>query len=369
MKILVGYVTRLHSSGVDKYLLNFLQIAQEQGVILDFLTSQYDTDTERELSEYGCNLFSISSLKNPLDHYRDVKAILQQGKYDKAYFNISEPLNMMGAMAAHNCGVQCIVHSHSAGMDTANRIKRMIRGLINLICRPFLTRSADLYFACSINAAKWLFSQRALKSDKYHTIYNAVDLSAFSYDSTSRSAVRKELNIDDNTLVVGHIGSYCYVKNNFFLADIANELSLIQPDSIMLCIGDGDDREAVQQYATSIGADKYMRFLGVQRNIPSLLSAMDVFVLPSRFEGAPIVAIEAQATGVPCLISDTVTNEVVISSATKQLPIDSAKPWAESIVSMKKCKDVGILPDMIERYSLDCQKNKIINLIFNGDNL
>ncbi len=365
MRILVGYVTRLHSSGVDKYLLGVLHIAEQQGVTLDFLTSQYDADTDRELQERGCRLFTVSSLKNPLAHYRDVKAVLQSGEYDKAYFNISEPLNMMGAKAAHDCGVPCIVHAHSSGMDTASALKRLVRGAINALCRPLLTRSADLYLACSRKAGEWMYTPRALRSDRYQTIYNAVDTAAFAPDPAARAATRQALGIGEDTLVVGHIGSYCYAKNNFFLADIAKELAALAPDAVMLCIGDGTDHAAVQQYAAAIGADKSMRFLGVRRDVSALLAAMDVFVLPSRFEGAPIVAVEAQAACVPCLISDRVTDEVVIAATTEQLPIDSAAPWAQHILALSRRRDeAGILPAMTDRYSIDRQQQQIINVLF-----
>lgn len=365
MKILVGYVTRLHSSGVDKYLLNVLHIAEQHGVTLDFLTSQYDADTDRELQQRGCRLFTVSSLKNPLAHYKGVKAVLKSGEYDKAYFNISEPLNMMGAKAAHDCGVPCIVHAHSSDMDTASTLKRLVRGAINALCRPPLSRSADVCLACSRKAGEWMYTKRVLRSDKYQTIYNAVDTAAYKPDPAARAATRQALGIAENTLVTGHIGSYCYAKNNFFLADIAKALAAIDPDAVMLCVGDGADREAVQTYAAEIGADKTMRFLGVRRDVPALLAAMDVFILPSRFEGAPTVAVEAQAAGVPCLISDRVTDEVVIAATTAQLPIDSAAPWAQHIIEMSRRRsEAGILPDMLDRYSLDCQQQQIINVLF-----
>ena len=364
MRILVGYVTQLHSSGVDKYILNILNIAKKQGVFLDFLTSQYDADTENFLSQQGCRLFAVHNLKNPFAHYRDVKSVLQHEKYDRAYFNISEPLNMMGVKAAHDCGVTCIVHSHSSGMDTASRIKRSVRGMINAICRLFLSRSADLYVACSRKAGEWMYTRKVLKGDKYRTIYNAVDVSRFCFDPDVRNAERERLGVGDDTVVVGHVGSYCYAKNNFFLVDITKELVKKHSDTVMLCVGDGADLEAVREYAKNSGVADKMRFVGVSRQIPALLCAMDVFVLPSRFEGAPTVTVEAQANGLPCIISDRVTEEVVISSDTIQLPINNPRPWADAIFSMCRHDRGGILPEFTERYSLDRQQKQIIEILF-----
>ncbi|MBE6778096.1 MAG: glycosyltransferase family 1 protein [Ruminococcaceae bacterium] len=365
MKILVGYVTRLHSSGVDNYLLNVLRVAKEQGVELDFLTSCYDEDTAAELKREGCALYPVRNLKSPRGHYEDVRQVLRQGHYDKAYFNISEPLNMMGAKAAHDEGVPCILHAHSSGMDIANRYKRWIRGAINGLCRPFLSRWGDLFLACSRNAGRWLYTRRVCRSDRFQVVYNAVDTAALRPDEAAREAVRRELGIDAATLVVGHIGSYGYAKNNFFLVDIARELAKVDPAAVMLCVGDGDDRPAVMQAAQAAGVESTMRFLGVRRDVPALLNAMDVFVLPSRFEGAPIVAVEAQAAGVPCLISDRVTDEVVIADTTRQLPITDPGLWAQEIpVMAARRAQAGIRPDCLDRYSLDRQKRSLAAILF-----
>ncbi len=365
MKILVGYVTRLHSSGVDAYLMGVLRVAKEKGVQLDFLTSSYDEQTEAELREQGCALYTVSSLKSPLQHYRDVRAVLEQGQYDKAYFNISEPLNMMGAKAAHDGGVPCILHAHSSGMDIANRYKRFARGVINGLCRPFLSRWGDRFLACSRPAGRWLYTRRVCRSDRFQVVYNAVDTQALQPDPVAREDMRQQLGLTPDTLVLGHIGSYGYAKNNFFLVDIARELKTVAPDAVMLCIGDGVDRPAVMEAARTSGVDGMMRFLGVRRDVPALLAAMDVFVLPSRFEGAPIVTVEAQAAGVPCIISDRVTDEVVISDATIQLPIDQPRLWArEALVLRNKRAQAGIRPDMLERYSLDKQKRTLAATLF-----
>ena len=138
----------------------------------------------------------------------------------------------------------------------------------------------------------------------------------------------------------------------------------MHPNSVMLCVGDGEDLIPVQEYAAEIGADSHMLFLGVRRDVPALLTAMDVFLLPSRFEGAPISAVEAQAATVPTIISDRVTDEVVISNNTIQLPITNAVLWAENIIRLSKCNRSGILPEMTNRYSLDQQKQQIIDLLF-----
>ncbi len=364
MRILVGYVEDLKHSGIDKYLLGVLKVALKNDVQLDFLTSNYSEDAEKYLENLGCRLFSINNLKKPLTHYGDVREIVEKGGYDKAYFNISEPLNMMGAKAAHDAGIEVMLHSHSSGMDISNKYKRFIRGLINKICKPFLWRYGDKFFACSKKAGYWLYPKKVVESDKFHVIYNAVDTSRFCPDERIRAEKRLQLSIDDDTIVIGHIGNYCYQKNNFFLVDIMSEFIKLNKKAVMLCVGDGADRTAVETYAKEKGVADVMNFMGIRSDVNELIKAMDVFVLPSRFEGLPVVAVEAQLSGVACIVSSNISDEVILSTKTVSLDLSSAQQWAEKISEAASNENnAELLSGVIEKYSLDNQKEQIINTI------
>ncbi len=363
-KILIGYIIDFKHSGIDKYLFNVLKIAHQNNIKVDFLCNKREQETVEMLKPYDCEVIKISSLKNPLKHYADVKRALKNGGYDAAYFNISEPLNMMGAKAAHDLKVPCFVHSHSSDMDCQNKFKRFIRGAINKICKCFLYRYADKYFACSKKAGEWLFPKKQVASDKFTVIFNAVDTDKFFNDRQLGLRKRAELNISPDTAVIGHIGNYCYQKNNFFLVDIMKEVLKIKQDALMLCIGIGPDLEAVKQYAVDNKVDSNMHFLGLCGEVPETLRAIDVFVLPSRFEGLPISGVEAQMCGIPAIFSNTISEEVILTDKSIMLPINDARNWAQKILELSQEVNVQIFDSAIQNFSLNNQKKQIVDNIF-----
>lgn len=367
MKILVGYIEDLKHSGIDKYLLNVVKIAHENNVQLDFLTSCYSQEAAEYLGQFGCKVFSISNLKKPQDHYRNVCDILNEGNYDKAYFNISEPLNMMGPKAAHDKGVYTIIHSHSSGMDISNKYKRLIRGCINTLCRPLLSKYGDKFLSCSTKAGYWMFTKNVVESERFSIIYNSVDATKFKVDTVLGRSKRTELNIPEDALVLGHVGNYCYQKNNYFLVDIMAEILKLKENALMLCIGDGADRESVEAYAKERGVFDNMRFLGIRADVSELMNTFDVFVLPSRFEGLPVVAVEAQLSGVPCIVSNNIDSLVLLSNTCKSVSIDDASLWAKNAVELALRKAESVLnKDALSKFSVAESKNQIIDFLIGG---
>jgi len=321
-------VCDLKKSGIDKYLLQVLSVAREEGIVLDFLTSQYSKEAECFLHQKGSRLYTVHSLKKPHLHYRDVKQILSSGEYTGAYFNVSEPLNLMGAKAAHDLSLPCSVHSHASNMDVSSFPQRWVRGAINCLCRPMIRSYTDRFYTCSSKAAEWLFGKEFSSSERCRVIYNAVDETRFYPCEEKRRVVRKELGFSEKDFVIGHVGSYCYQKNNFFLPKILEEAVKDCPNAKMLLVGDGADRPAVEEDFFRRGLSQNVLFLGVRTDVSELFRAMDVFVLPSRFEGLPIVAVEAQLSGVPCLLSDRIDPLVCLSSRSELLSLSDPSLWA-----------------------------------------
>ncbi len=360
-RILVGYIVDFNSSGIDKYLINVIKTAYENGIHLDFLTSVYNDSLEQYLKPYDYNVYTISSLKKPLAQYKETKQILQYGNYDAAYFNISEPLNFIGAKAAHDVGVRVMLHSHNSNVNSSSLLKRTIRIIINRICKLFIYKYCDCFFACSRTAGEWMYPKKIVESEKFKVIFNSVDASKFVFEEEIRNSVRENLGISNDTLVLGHVGRCDYAKNNTFLIDIAKELSKMHVNFKMLLLGDGPDLKMVKQKAKNLSVDKYIEFLGIRNDVNRIMQAFDVFLLPSRIEGFPIVAVEAQFIGVPCIFSDAITSEVVLTDNSLRLPIDNAKAWSDEILKRKNFTKISA--DINEKFSLIYQKNQILNEI------
>ncbi len=313
-KVLIGYMTDGRTSGIDKYLLNVLNIILKNGCQAECLTSQPDEELGKRLEAMGVVMHTIPSLKHPYGQYKAVRRIIRAGQYDVAYFNISEAFNCCGLLAARRERVsRIIVHSHSSGVDSESSIKRGIRTILNRIARSIvMNKKKTCYYACSNKAAQWLFAGRVIKSGRYGIINNAVDVSRFRYDSNIRTAKRKELAINDR-LVIGHVGGFNYQKNHEFLIEIMEQLVKLNSNVVLLLAGTGENYSGIQELVHEKGLDAYVRFLGVRSDVNELMQAMDIFVLPSRFEGLPIVAVEAQVSGLKVVLSDSISDETALS--------------------------------------------------------
>ena len=357
-KMLVGYIQDGKHSGIDKYLLGFIKVAYENGVVLDLLTDEVTSEMSAYLSKFGYGLFAVPSLKKPLARYKAIKGIIKKGCYDGTYFNISESFNCMGLLAAKNCGIPVrIVHSHSSGVDRENKHVRTARELLHKLFRRRVSSLATHRFACSSFAGKWMFDKN------FNIIYNAVDKSRFLYDETVRKNMRNALGLTDEKVFI-HVGNFCYQKNLFFLIEIMKRIFEQDKNAVLLSVGTGPDFEAVCEYAKELKVDKNIRFLGVRDDIPALLSAADVFILPSRFEGLSIACIEAQFSGLPCVLSKNISSEVKISKDVYFLSIDSTDGWAETALALCKERKSACLNDEVAKnYDIINQQYQIKSIL------
>ena len=359
MRVLIGYLINGKSSGIDKYVLRILDTLQDQKIQFDCLTTEKTEELEEVMRPYGVKLIECPTLKTPLKQYQFFRNLIEKQLYDEVYINISEAFNSLAAFAAHRCHVRRIViHSHNTQVGGGSTKVRWVRKLLHMVFRPLVKQIATDCCACSDDAGRWMFT------GAYQVIPNAVDSSLFVYDERVRERVRKALQLDGK-LVVGHVGSYNYAKNNFFLIDIMRELAARRPDAVLLSVGIGEDLDAVRKKAAEAGVADKIQFLGIRTDVNQLMQAMDCFVLPSRFEGQPIVAIEAQTAGLPTLISDTITKEALLTEYCYQLPIHKgAAVWAEAIDRHASDQRINVLecPLKSDKYDIKRQRQQIRSL-------
>ncbi len=356
-KVLVGYIIDGKHSGIDKYLLNFAKAAYDEGVKLDFLTNAIDPDLKQQMDSYGFGLLSIPSLKHPLKQYKAIKRILQEGHYDGVYFNISEAFHCAGVYAAYRYGVPVrIVHSHSSGSGHDNRYVRSLRHYLHRLFRQRLYKMATHHLTCSQVAGEWMFPCKST------VIYNAVDFARFAFRADVRQDARQSLGLTDELTLI-HVGNFCYPKNHAFLMDVMKQVCLRDDRAVLLCAGDGGLFQEIKAYAASLGLENNVRFLGIRTDVPQLLCAADVFVFPSRFEGLSITCVEAQAAGLPCILSHSITPETKISDRVEFLPFD-APQWADAIFRAygpRSGADVHEAERL--KYDFASQRNQLIDIL------
>lgn len=364
-RVLAGFIMDGHSGGTDKYLLNFLENVKGEEVRIDFLTNEVDPELEQYLKERHSRIFAISNLKHPIRQYWQVCRILDKGKYDIVYLNLSTAIDCIAAWAAKRKQIKRIlIHSHSSGNDCEGAIKRGVFDSIHYICRLFLYKTATEYYGCSKKAGVWLFPKWIVKSAGFHTIFNAVDTGRFVYRGEIRKEVRQQLGLED-AFVVGHVGNYTYQKNHYFVIDIFEELHKRYPGAVLLLAGTGERFETVKSMVEQKGLTNCVKMLGQRADVDCLMQAMDVFLLPSNFEGMPTVGVEAQCAGLPCLMSGTITKEAKITDKCRFLSL-KVKPqvWAEALLAYKENnrEEIAFL-DSKESYSLETLKKQQKKLI------
>ncbi|MDO4493642.1 MAG: glycosyltransferase [Clostridia bacterium] len=233
--------------------------------------------------------------------------------------------------AAKRTGVPVrVLHNHSTAHAGEGK-KTVLKNLLRPVARHFATH----WFACGDAAARWMYGDRAVDAGKVTVLPNAVDAERFAFDKEKRKDFRAALGIPDGTFVVGHIGRFCYQKNHERLLTVFSEVLKQRPDSVLLLIGEGERFEDIRRMAETLPSGDRIRFPGVLRDTSAAYSAFDAFVLPSWYEGLPVVGVEAQFNGVPCVFSSNVTAEIAMNGNAVRLPLDAPDAlWAEKILSL-----------------------------------
>lgn len=362
-RILIGYISNTKGSGLDNYIYNLVDILKTEAVQIDLLSSAIDKELEEKYkANPNIRFLPIDRIPHPKKRYDQIRKYAKENKYDIAYFNISEAFDCFGNLACHQIVPVVITHSHSAGNDNQNRLKRYVSKVAHICGRPVINKYTTYCFACSDLAANWLFG----KGKKYRLIRNTIQSKRFLYNSMNRKEVREQLGISEETVVLGFVGNLTYSKNPFFLLQFMKELRKKIPNSYLLIIGDGPLRNSLEQTASK-NKQNYILFLGKRFDIERYYSAMDLFVLPSNFEGYGIVGVEAQVNGLPCLFSDKVPKALAFSNHSLFFHTQNME---EGVEKAQKLLQLGRMdpkeyPSEI-LYDLNDQKQEFIDIFIHG---
>ena len=220
--------------------------------------------------------------------------------------------------------------------------------MLKQVLRPFSKLFATEYMCCSELAGRWLFGDKEYDKGNVYLLNNAVDLEKFKYNKNIRKKMRKSLDISDDRLVIGHVGRFVEQKNHRFLIDIFNEIYKKNNNSLLLLAGQGPLMDEIKNKVKSLKLEKNVKFLGQRDDIDVLYQAFDVFLLPSLYEGLPVVGVEAQATGLLCELSNDMTKETKVLDTTRFMSLDdTAEEWANKILDdVKKYKRVDTYKEM-----------------------
>ena len=297
----------------------------------------------RHLKNLGTRIFFAgykgNKLKKQFVIYKKMCDIVKKGNYDVVHIHadVANKLFVSG-MAAKKYGVsKIILHSHATGTDGDNR---KLKEKVHKICTGALKTLGAEYAACSYAAAKWMFP--GISKSKIIIIKNGIDLKKFSYDPVIREKVRKELRIEKEDYLIGHVGRFMYQKNHKYVIKVFDRF-LTKWNKVdhsgkakLLLVGEGELLKDVRKDVDRKGLSDSVIFYGLSDKVNELMQGMDVFILPSHFEGLPIVGIEAQACGLPVIFSDRITREARFTEDVKYIPITASavEKWADSLIAL-----------------------------------
>ena len=324
-------IGKLNAAGVEAVVNNYYRNIDHSKYQFDYyIDADSNCEPPQELINMGARYFVIPPYQKLFQHIKVLTRLFKENEYQIVHsgMNTLAPISMYCAWKA---GVPIrINHNHSTAGKGETK-----KNILKYCLRPFAKCFATDYCACSEYAGEWLFGKRMMKQGKVTVFKNAIDLDKFKYDEEVRTEVRKELGITDK-FVVGHVGRFCYQKNHDFLVDVFNEVHKENKKSVLLLVGIGELQDKIKEKVRQLGLTESVIFLNARKDVHRLYQAMDVFVLPSRYEGLPVVGVEAQASGLPCVISDQMTKETVIIKETKvQSLFDGVDSWCKAILICK----------------------------------
>lgn len=356
MRRICCFCERWASGGIESFLCNVLTRIDLEKFQVDIVSvSNEESLFTHTLEKNGVNFFQLSgSQQKIVENYNIFRILAEKRRYDVFHLNAFQGLSLNYLHIAQQAGIPMrIAHSHNTSLRKSPT--RPLKMAIHTWAKKRYAQDATELWACSQPAAEFLFSNQALNYKGFRFIPNGIDTQRFQFNIDIREKVRRELNLE-GVLVVGNVGRLCYQKNQSFLLDVFAELLKENPESRLLLVGDGEDRGYLIQKAQRRGLFDKVLFYGLTDHTEQLLWAMDVFILPSRFEGLPVVGVEAQASGLPCIFSDAVTSECELTDSVQFLPL-TASPlmWAKTISQMKNQTNRAAASGMVKSAGFDIE--------------
>lgn len=350
--------SKMQCAGIENWIMNYYRHMDRSKIQFDFLVHwkerQYFDD---EIERMGGKIYRMSVREDyRVDrYYSELCRFFQEHKEYRIIHGHMESFGVFYFHAAKKAGVPVrIAHGHVVGVESG--LKNFTKNLMN----KGFAHDANVFFSCSEAATQYLFGNHR----RVHYIKNAIELDRYAYNEAMRARIRAELGLND-CFVIGHAGRFDAVKNQIFLIQAFAEVCKCRADARLMLVGDGTMRALAEQEAARLGVSNRVLFMGLRNDISDLYQAMDVFALPSIHEALPLVLIEAQSAGLPCIISDGVSREACILQSSQTLPLD-LQLWAKWLLNCKAEMDRAAAKAIMRDngYDLERESRALSDLYF-----
>ncbi|RHF70241.1 glycosyltransferase family 1 protein [Collinsella sp. AM24-1] len=362
-KRLLCIVSNMDAGGAETFLMKMYRQLDRTCYQMDFVVSGDGRGYyEDEIERLGGRVFRITRKTKDFSAYR--RELFDAVREDGCPVVLRIGSNAFSAIdlwIAKRAGARRLALRSSNASDGQAGLGMLLQRALR---RP-LTSVANVKIAPSDLAAEYTFGPMAMRKGEVHYLRNALDLDAYAFSAEKRTAIRAEFSIDADALVVGHVGRFAPQKNHGFLIEVFTELLKSRPDARLVLVGKGELEDEVCAKAEAFGVLGSIVFTGVRSDVPALLSAFDALALPSLYEGMPNVVIEAQAAGLSCVVSDTVTRQADVTGLVEYLPIDNTTAWAKVLESAATVERLDTRTAMTAAgYDISSEAKKFVELVY-----
>lgn len=342
------FVGNMNGGGVEAVVMNYYRHVDRTKVQFDWVVTDSSTIVPKdEIESLGGRVFMVPAYTHLLGFQRSSCELFRAHPEWRIVHAHMNSLSVFPLKEATRVGIPVrIAHSHS----TAGR-GEIVKNAAKAILRTQANKYPTHRFACSRFAGEWLFG----RGEPFEIMYNAIDLGRFFFNAEARVRARASLGLVDGQFAIGHVGRFMPQKNHGFLIDVFERVAKRRSDAVLLCVGSGETESLVKSLVTKRGLSDRVRFLEQRDDVNELYQAFDAFVLPSLYEGLCLVGVEAQAAGLPCVLSDRITREVDVTGTCDFLPIDDHGVWADALYAMEPRGDAdraGIDHSDFENYDI-----------------
>jgi glycosyltransferase involved in cell wall biosynthesis len=322
-------VGRMDRGGLETIIMNAYRIIDRDKLQFDFVVHTEDECAyDEEIRSLGGRIYRVPSYngKNHFQYINAWKKFFQEHQEYKVIHGHVRSTASIYLKIAKSFGLTTIAHSHNT--SSGRNIQAIIKNVLQLSIRKY----ADYLFACSTPAGKWLFGENVTNKSNFRVIPNGIHAKKYVYNPDIQAEVKKEFGITDQ-LIIGHVGRFHKQKNHHFLLSVFKKINEMNPNTILMLVGDGSLRSEITKQINEYGLTNKVIMTGSRNDVHRLMQAMDVFVFPSLFEGFGNVIVEAQAAGLPCIVSDTIPNEVELTNLVEFINLkQSPEFWANQIL-------------------------------------
>lgn len=342
-------VTHMNCGGLETMLMNYYRKIDRMQVQFDFLTHrEYDGDYGKEIKTLGGKIYHMPFLNPFSPNYKVAlrNFFVEHPEYQIIHVH-QDCLSSVILEIAKQCGIGVrIAHSHCTSQDKNWKYP------IKLYYQKLIPKYATNLIACGEDAGQWMF-----RGADFQVLNNAIDARKYCFDLSTRIKMRMDMEIKNDELLVGHVGRFSPQKNHDFLIEIFNILQKKVPAKIVM-VGEGELQEKIKERVKMLNLDDRVIFTGLRNDVAELLQAMDIFVFPSHYEGLPVTIIEAQAAGLPCLISDKISSECIITDLVHQISLNAgAELWAQKVIALAKNVSRKNTYELIKNKGFDIEEN------------